>query len=155
MEICRWRSFIYADYCYFFQVGTLSRSGHIKNFDPGRIYMYILRPVMDEALNEVKKWWRKRINEIGGIISGGNFPGGNSPRTLMRKHLLPQLENETMTPFPQQAKRVKLGKEGEVTHRFPLYCKCRVPFFEDNRKEGKGFFMAFWSVCGEWYHRRY
>ena len=34
----------------------------------------------------------------------------------MRKHLLAQLENKTMTPFPEQTKRVKHGKE--VTHRF-------------------------------------
>ena len=73
-------------------------------------------------------------------------------RSVMRKHLLAQLENETMTPFPQQTKQVKRGKE--VTHRFPLYCKCRVPFFEDDPKEDKGFFMAFCSVCGEWYHKR-
>ena len=73
-------------------------------------------------------------------------------QSVMRKHLLAQLENETMTPFPQQTKRVKRGKE--VTHRFPLYCKCRVPFFEDDPKEDKGFFMAFCSVCGEWYHKR-
>ena len=74
-------------------------------------------------------------------------------QSLMRKHLLAQLENETVTSFPQQTKRVKRGKE--VTHRFPLYCKCRVPFFEDDPKEDKGFFMAFCSVCGEWYHKRY
>ena len=54
----------------------------------------------------------------------------------MRKYLLAQLENKTMTPFPQQTKRVKRGKE--ITHRFPLYCKCRVPFFEDDPKEDKG-----------------
>ena len=68
-------------------------------------------------------------------------------QSVMRKHLLAQLENETMTPFPQQAKRVKRGKE--VTYCSPLYCKCRVPFFEDDLKEDKGFFMVFCSVCGE------
>ena len=73
-------------------------------------------------------------------------------QSVMRKHLLAQLENEIMTPFPQQTKQVKRGKE--VTHRFPLYCKCRVPFFKDDLKEDKGFFMAFCSVCGEWYHKR-
>ena len=73
-------------------------------------------------------------------------------QSLMRKHLLAQLENETVTPFLQQTKRVKRGKE--VTHRFPLYCKCRVPFFEDDPKEDKRFFMAFCSLCGEWYHKR-
>ena len=72
--------------------------------------------------------------------------------SVMRKHLLAQLENETMTPFPQQAKRVKRGKE--VTHHFPLNSKCPVPPFEDDPKEGKGFFMAFCSVSGEWYHKR-
>ena len=36
----------------------------------------------------------------------------------MRKRLLAQLENETMTPFPQKTKRVKRGKE--VTYHFPL-----------------------------------
>ena len=43
MEICRSTSLIYTDYCYF--------------FSSGRIYMYILRPFMDEVLNEetVKK----------------------------------------------------------------------------------------------------
>ena len=73
-------------------------------------------------------------------------------QSVMRKHLLTQLKNETITPFPQQTKRVKRGKE--VAHRFSLYCKCRVPFFEDDPKEDKGFFMAFCSVCGEWYHKR-
>ena len=73
-------------------------------------------------------------------------------QSVMRKHLLAQLENETMTPFPQQTKRVKRGKEG--THRFPLYCECRVPFFEEYPIEDKGFFMAFCSVYGEWYHKR-
>ena len=29
MEICRYTSIIYADYCFFSKVGTLSRSGHI------------------------------------------------------------------------------------------------------------------------------
>ena len=73
-------------------------------------------------------------------------------QSVMRKHLLAQLENETMTPFPQQTKRVKRGKE--VTHRFPLYCKCQVSFFEDDRKEDKEVFIAFCSVCREWCHKR-
>ena len=73
-------------------------------------------------------------------------------QSVMRKHLLAQLENKTMTPFPQQTKRVKRRKE--VTHRFPLYCKCRVSFLEDDPKEDKRFFMAFCSVCREWYHKR-
>ena len=64
----------------------------------------------------------------------------------MRKHLLAQLKNKTMT------KRVKRGKE--VTHSFSSYCKYRVPFFEDDPKEDKRFFMAFFLVCGEWYHKR-
>ena len=38
-------------------------------------------------------------------------------QSVMRKHLLVHLENKTMTPFPQQTKRFKRGKE--VTHRFP------------------------------------
>ena len=37
----------------FFQVGTLSRSGHIKIFHLWRIYMYI-PPFMDEVLSEEK-----------------------------------------------------------------------------------------------------
>ena len=65
---------------------------------------------------------------------------------VMRKHLLAQLENKTMTLFPQETKRVKRGKE--VTYRFPLYCKYRVGFFEDDPKEAKGFFMTLCSVCG-------
>ena len=73
-------------------------------------------------------------------------------QSVTRKHLLAHLENETMTPFPQQTKRFKRGKE--VKHRFPLYCKCWVPFFEDDPKEDNGFFMPFCSVCGEWYHKR-
>ena len=36
-------------------------------------------------------------------------------QSVIRKHLLAQLENETITPFPQQTKRVQRGKE--VTHR--------------------------------------
>ena len=73
-------------------------------------------------------------------------------QSVMRKHLLAQLENKTITLFPQQAKRVKRRKE--VTPRFPLYCNCRVSFFEGDPKEEKVFFMAFCSVCGEWYHER-
>ena len=73
-------------------------------------------------------------------------------QSVMRKYLLAQLENETMIPFPQQTKRVKRVKE--VTYRFPLFCKYRVPFFEDDWKEDKGVFMAFCSVCGEWHHKR-
>ena len=57
-----------------------------------------------------------------------------------------------MTPFSRQAKRVKYGKE--FTRCFPLYYKCRVPFVEDDPKEDKGFFMAFCSIYGEWYHER-
>ena len=72
--------------------------------------------------------------------------------SVMRKHLLTQLENETMAPFSQQEKRVKHGKE--VTHHFLLYSKCRVSPLEDDPKESKGFFMAFCSVSGEWYHKR-
>ena len=29
-----------------------------------------------------------------------------------------------------------------------------MPFFEDDPKEDKGFFMAFRLVCGEWYDKR-
>ena len=43
MEICRYTSLIYADYCHFFSYG--------------KMYMYIPRPFMDEVLSEeiVKK----------------------------------------------------------------------------------------------------
>ena len=41
----------------------------------------------------------------------------------------------------------KRGKE--VAHRFPLYCKSGVPFFEDDPKKDKRFFMAFCSVSGD------
>ena len=39
------------------QLGTLSRSGHIKMFHPWRMSMYILAQFMDEVLREeiVKK----------------------------------------------------------------------------------------------------
>ena len=57
----------------FSQVGTLSRSGHIKIFHPWRINMYILPLFMDEVLREEIV---KKDNEIGGNIPGGNFPGG-------------------------------------------------------------------------------
>ena len=73
-------------------------------------------------------------------------------KELTKKHLLAQLENETTASFLQQTKRVKRGKE--VTHLFPLYYKWRLPFFEDDPKEDKRFFMAFCSVCREWYHKR-
>ena len=66
-------------------------------------------------------------------------------QSVMKKHLLAQLENETMTPFSEQRKEVKSGKK--VTHRFTLYWKCWVPFFKDDPKEDKGFFMTFYSVC--------
>ena len=49
---------------------------------------------------------------------------------VKRKHLLVQLENDTMTPLPQQTKIVKRRKE--VTNRFPLYLKCRMSFFEND-----------------------
>ena len=39
------------------------------------MYIYILRPVMDEVLSE--EMVKKTINEMGGnIFLGGNFPGG-------------------------------------------------------------------------------
>ena len=62
----------------FSQVGTLSRSGHIKIFHPWRINMYILPLFMDEVLREEIV---KKDNEIGGNIPGGNFPWRNFPRT--------------------------------------------------------------------------
>ena len=62
----------------FSQVGTLSRSGHIKIFHPWRINMYILPLFMDEVLREEIV---KKENEIGGNIPGGNFPWRNFPRT--------------------------------------------------------------------------
>ena len=55
-------------------MGTLSRSGHIKIFHPGRMYMYTLRPVMDEVLREEMV---KEDNKLGGTIPGGNFPKGS------------------------------------------------------------------------------
>ena len=66
----------------FSQVGTLSRSGHIKIFHPWRINMYILPLFMDEVLREEIV---KKDNEIGGNIPGGNFPGGGDfpGRSLM------------------------------------------------------------------------
>ena len=67
----------------FSQVGTLSRSGHIKIFHPWRINMYILPLFMDEVLREEIV---KKENEIGGNIPGGNFPGGGGDfpgRSLM------------------------------------------------------------------------
>ena len=66
----------------FSQVGTLSRSGHIKIFHPWRINMYILPLFMDEVLREEIV---KKDNEIGGNIPGGTFPGGGDfpGRSLM------------------------------------------------------------------------
>ena len=118
-----------------------------------------LRKNEDAELRTISKAVQQQGNCCGifAIAFATNIAYNHKPeqrtqnQSLMRKHLLAQLENETMTPFPQQAKRVKRGKE--VTHRFSLYCKCRVPFFEDDPKEDKGFFMAFCSVCGEWYHK--
>ena len=73
MEICRWASLTYVDYCYFFQVGTLSHSGDIKILRPGRrIYMYTLPPIYERSIKR-----RKTVNEMGGNIIGGNFLGGN------------------------------------------------------------------------------
>ena len=73
-------------------------------------------------------------------------------QSVIRKRLLAHLENKTITPFPQQTKGVERGNE--ITNRLTLYCKCRVPFFEVDPKDDKGFFMAFCAVCGEWYHKR-
>ena len=63
----------------------------------------------------------------------------------MRKHVLALLAKETKTPFSQQAKRVKRGKE--FKHCFPLYCKYWVPFVKDDPKEDKGFFMALFQFA--------
>ena len=59
-------------------MGTLSRSGHIKIFHPGRMYMYTLRPVMDEVLSEemVKEDNKMGGNFPKGSLMGGNFSGG-------------------------------------------------------------------------------
>ena len=53
---------------------TLSRSGHIKIFHPGRMCMYILRPVMDEVLSEEMV---KEDNKMGGNFPNGSLMGGN------------------------------------------------------------------------------
>ena len=63
MEICHKTLLIYADYCYF--------------FSSGRMYMYILRPFMDEVSSEEIV---KKDNGMGGNIPGGNFLGGDFPR---------------------------------------------------------------------------
>ena len=56
MEICRLTSLIYTDYCYFSQVGTLSRSADIKILRPGRMtYMYTLHPFMNEVLSKERQ----------------------------------------------------------------------------------------------------
>ena len=52
-------------------MGTLSRSGHIKIFHPGRMYMYIPRPVMDKVLSE-----ERQLMEWMGIIQVGIFRVG-------------------------------------------------------------------------------
>ena len=56
MGICRLTSLIYTDYCYFSQVGTLSRFADIKILRPGRMtYMYTLPPFMNEVLSKERQ----------------------------------------------------------------------------------------------------
>ena len=85
-----------------------------------------LRKSEDAKLRTISK--AVQITGIFGIAFVTDIAYNHKPeqrtynRSVMRKHLLAQLENETMTPSPQQTKRVKRGKE--VIHRFPLNCKC-------------------------------
>ena len=81
-----------------FHEETLSRSGDMKTFPPGkRMYMYTLPPLKEEVLNkerQLMKWVGILQVEIfqggnipgrsllGGNLPGGNFPGGNFPRTV-------------------------------------------------------------------------
>ena len=75
MEICRWTSLIYAEYCYFFSSGKVEPLGDIKNICPGRsMYMYTIPSSYRQRIK-----WRKAINEMGGNIPGGNFLGGDLP----------------------------------------------------------------------------
>ena len=62
-------------------MGTLSCSGHIKIFHPGRMYIYSLRPFMDAVLSEEIV---KKDNEIGGNILGRDFLGGNFPGRIFQ-----------------------------------------------------------------------
>ena len=82
-----------------FHEKTLSRSGDIKIFLPGRkMYMYILSPpFMEEVLSEERQWngWEysrwyfsgwgfSRGKFPGGVLClmDRNFPGGIFPRTI-------------------------------------------------------------------------
>ena len=79
-------------------MGTSSSSGHIEIFNPKRMYMNILRPVMEEVLSEemvkTMKWvgiFQVGIFWVGifrrefsrGEFDGWEFSGwGNFPRTI-------------------------------------------------------------------------
>ena len=62
-------------------MGTSSSSGNIEIFNPGRMYMNILRPVMEDVLSEEMV---KKDDEMGGNIPGGNFLGGNFPEGIFQ-----------------------------------------------------------------------
>ena len=80
MEICHYTSIIYADYCFFSKVGTLSRSGHIIQGGCTCTFSPLPHPLPPPCLPFlsphlwtkylVKKELRKTINEMAGNIPG-------------------------------------------------------------------------------------
>ena len=92
-------------------------------FSQGKLKNWLLKT----WLPHIKRWWLAyRPNDLilWNTNNGTDIAYNHKPeqwtynQSVMRKRLLAQLENETMTPFPQKTKRVKRGKE--VTYHFPL-----------------------------------
>ena len=101
MEICRWKSLIYADYCYFFSSGNIEPFWRYQNFSSRKEDVNVHSPPIYGRIIK----WRKTMNQMsgnipGGIFLGGNFlggslmggnvpdgklPGGNFPRTVSLK----------------------------------------------------------------------
>ena len=70
----------------------------------------------------------------------------------MRIHLLRCFEKGEMTMFPLSSKRSK--KCRQIMNNVDIYCRCRMPFFEEELDKNKGMFMAHCIGCDDWYHRQ-
>ena len=93
MEICRWISLIYPDYCYFFSSWNIEPFWRYQSFSSRDedVHVHSLH-IYEKSIKR-----RKIINEMGGNILGvnflggdflgGNFPKGSFPRTIFNTNI--------------------------------------------------------------------
>ena len=70
----------------------------------------------------------------------------------MKKYLLRCLQRGALELFPNSSKRTKRGKS--ITYRVQLYWHCQMPFFNSDPDADKDLFMATFSACNKWFHKK-